>query len=107
MAGGSKSRPPTGTQSADKKLEGKSVGADPPPVEKLAPELRTSIQPLLDSLQESKYKNVSQFSLLEMVLDNADAASLVSANLHAQNDNIAICKPVNVCIIICRQLIVY
>ena len=77
MAGGSKPRPPTATQSAERKLEAKSVGTDPLPVEKLEPELRTSIQPLLDSLQESKYKNVTQFSLLELALTNADAASLV------------------------------
>ena len=77
VGGGSKPRPPTRNQSA--KLEEKPVGTNPLPVEKLEPELRTSIQPLLDSLQECKYKSVSQFSLLEMTLNNADAASLVSA----------------------------
>lgn len=77
VGGGSKPRPPTRNQSA--KLEGKPVETDPLLVEKLEPELRTSIQPLLDSLQECKYKNVNQFSLLEMKLNNADAASLVSA----------------------------
>ena len=77
VGGGSKPRPPTRNQSA--KLEGKPVGAEPLPVEKLEPELRSSIQPLLDSLQECKYKNVSQLSLLEVKLNNADAASLVSA----------------------------
>ena len=90
VGGASKSRPPTGRQSTAKKLEGKSVGTDPVPVEKLVPELRTSIQPLLDSLQESKYKNVTQFSLLELALDNADAASLVSASMHTQSGNVAI-----------------
>ena len=81
VGGGSKPRPPTGAKSVDKKPKEEVVvgTADPPSVEKLEPELRTSIQPLLDSLQESKYKQVVQFSMLEMALSNADAASLVSA----------------------------